>query len=68
MNPAEDLWVLKVARKYFSMEEVDLTGMVDMVDMVDNVNMVDSLDKVNMRKSIGYFKMLVDTSVRTRWT
>ena len=67
MSPAEDLWVLKVARRHSSMTKVDLVGLVDSVimvdnmDMVDNVNMVDSKDIMNMLKRFCH--LLVVTSV-----
>ena len=61
MNPAEDLWVLKVARRHSSMTNVYLVGMVDsvimvnhmdivtLVDMVDNMNMVDDVNMVDSK-------------------
>ena len=60
MNPVEDFRVLKVARRNFSINKVNLVGIGDMVDivknmdMVYNVNMVDSIDMMNMQKAFGY--------------
>ena len=36
--------------------------------MANRAQMVDSIDIVNIQKTFGYFKFLVDTSGRTRWT
>ena len=61
MNPVEDFRVLKVARRNFSINKVNLVGIGDMVDivknmdMVYNVNIVDSIDMMNMQKAFGYF-------------
>ena len=58
MNPEEDLLVLKVAG-HFSMDKVDLNGIVDIIfmkdsmDMVDNLDMLDIIDMVNVQKTFG---------------
>jgi hypothetical protein len=46
-NPVENFWVLKLVRRHFSMDKVDLLGMVDMVDMVENMDMVDNMNMVD---------------------
>ena len=71
MNPAEDFWLMKVARRHFSMDKVDLVEIVEMVDnmvMVVNVNMVDGNYIVNMQKTFSFLKWLLDTSGRRRQT
>ena len=40
MNPVEDFRVLKVARRNFSINKVNLVGIGDMVDIVKNMDMV----------------------------
>ena len=47
MNPAEDLWVLKVAIRHFRIKNMDLLGMVNMEDMLDTLYMVDNMDMVD---------------------
>ena len=60
MNPAENVWVLKVARRHLSINKVALLGLVDMVEVVDNMDMedyvymVDSIDMINIQKAFGY--------------
>jgi hypothetical protein len=56
-NPAENYWLPKVAKIYFSLAKNDLVGMVDIVDMVDMVDMVDNMamvDNGNILDSILY--------------
>ena len=43
------LALFPVPRRHFSMEKVDLGGMVDTIDMVNNMNMVDNMDMVDNR-------------------
>ena len=47
---------------------VDRVDLVDNVDMVDKVSMVDRLAIVNIQYTVGYFKLLLDNLVWTRWT
>ena len=58
MNPAEDLCVLKVAKRRLTMDKVDLIGSLE---MVNNVNMADSKHMVIMQKTFGYSKLVQDT-------
>ena len=57
MRPAENFKVLKVAIRYFSINKVDLVGMLDTVEMVDNMDMVEKMNMVDSRdilKGFGY--------------
>ena len=36
--------------------------------MLDKLKMVDSKDMVDMQKTLGYLKLLMDSSEWTRWT